>query len=72
MYVNYYTREMMNEVDKHTNGIVKCAEKNDAVVQYTLPENNTQIFTSKYKTYLPTEEELRKELRLDAFQKLGE
>ena len=53
MYVNYYTREMMNEGDNPPIGIVLCAEKNDAVVRYTLPENNTQIFTSKYKTYRP-------------------
>mgnify|MGYP002228513310 CR=1 FL=1 len=46
--------------------------KNDAVVRYTLPENNTQIFTSKYKTYLPTEDELKRELRLDSFHKLDE
>lgn len=69
MYVNYYTREMMNEGDNPPIGIVLCAEKNDAVVRYTLPENNTQIFTSKYKTYLPTEDELKRELRLDAFHK---
>lgn len=36
--------------------------KSDASVKYTLPENETQIFASKYKLYLPTEEELRKEL----------
>ena len=47
-----------------------CAQrKNDAVVKYSLPENNTQIFTSKYFTYLPTEEELKRELKLDEFQK---
>ena len=69
MYVNYYTRELMNEGDNPPIGIVLCAEKNDAVVRYTLPEGNTQIFTSKYKTYLPTEEELRQELRLDGFEK---
>ena len=72
MYVNYYTRELMNEGDNPPIGILLCAEKNDAVVRYTLPEDNTQIFTSKYKTYLPTEEELRKELRLDSFQALDE
>ena len=72
MYVNYYTRELMNEGDSPPIGILLCAEKNDAVVRYTLPEDNTQIFTSKYKTYLPTEEELRKELRLDSFQALDE
>ena len=72
MYVNYYTRELMNEGDKPPIGIVLCAEKNDAIVKYTLPENNDQIFASKYYTYLPTEEELKRELRLDGFQKLDE
>ena len=42
------------------------------IVKYTLPENNDQIFASKYYTYLPTEEELKRELRLDEFQKLDE
>ena len=72
MYVNYYTRELMNEGDNLPIGIVLCAEKNDAVVKYTLPEDNDQIFASKYTTYLPTEEELRRELRLGEFQKLDE
>ena len=62
----------MNEGDNLPIGIVLCAEKNDAVVKYTLPEENDQIFASKYYTYLPTEEELRRELRLDEFQKLDE
>lgn len=72
MYVNYYTRELMNEGDKPPIGIVLCAEKNDAVVKYTLSEDNDQIFASKYYTYLPTEEELKRELRLDEFQKLDD
>ncbi|MDR0336253.1 MAG: PDDEXK nuclease domain-containing protein [Planctomycetaceae bacterium] len=62
MYVNYYTREMMNEGDNPPIGIILCADKSDAIVKYTLPENNNQIFTSKYQLYLPTEEELKKEL----------
>ncbi|MBQ9718958.1 MAG: DUF1016 family protein, partial [Clostridia bacterium] len=49
---------------------VLCADKSDAVVKYTLPENNNQIFASKYFTYLPSEEELKRELRLDGFQQL--
>jgi len=69
MYVNYYTRELMNEGDNPPIGIVLCADKSDAIVKYTLPENNSQIFASKYFTYLPTEEELKRELRLDDFQK---
>lgn len=72
MYVNYYTRELMNEGDTPPIGIVLCADKSDAVIKYTLPEDNNQIFASKYFTYLPTEEELRRELRLDAFRKLEE
>jgi predicted nuclease of restriction endonuclease-like (RecB) superfamily len=62
MYVNYYTREMMNEGDNLPIGIILCADKNDAVVRYTLPEGNHQIFTSRYKLYLPTEAELTAEL----------
>ena len=70
MYVNYYTRELMNDGDTPPIGIVLCADKGDSVVKYTLPENNRQIFASKYLTYLPTEEELKRELRLDEFSKL--
>lgn len=70
MYVNYYTRELMNEGDNPPIGILLCAEKNDAVVKYSLPENNNQIFASKYFTYLPTEEELKRELKLDDFRRI--
>lgn len=70
MYVNYYTRELMNEGDTPPIGIVLCADKGDSIVKYTLPEDNRQIFASKYFTYLPTEEELKRELRLDDFRKL--
>lgn len=62
MYVNYYTREMMNEGDSKPIGILVCADKNEAVVRYTLPEDNSQIFASKYKRCLPTEDELRIEI----------
>ncbi|HJA65302.1 MAG TPA: DUF1016 family protein [Candidatus Mediterraneibacter cottocaccae] len=62
MYVHYYERELMNEGDNPPIGIVLCADKSDSVVKYTLPENETQIFASKYKLYLPSEEELVKEL----------
>jgi predicted nuclease of restriction endonuclease-like (RecB) superfamily len=72
MYVNYYTREMMNEGDSQPIGIVLCADKGDSIVKYTLPEDNHQIFASKYFTYLPTEEELKHELNLDDFYKLEE
>ncbi len=62
MYVNYYTREMRNEGDNPPKGIVLCADKSESVVKYTLSEENSQIFASKYQLYLPTEEELKREL----------
>ncbi|MCM1188287.1 MAG: PDDEXK nuclease domain-containing protein [bacterium] len=62
MYVHYYERELMTEGDNPPIGIVLCADKSESVVRYTLPETETQIFASKYKLYLPSEEELLKEL----------
>lgn len=62
MYVNYYTRELMNEGDNPPIGILLCADKSDAMVRYTLSEDNKQIFASKYLSYMPTEEELLREL----------
>lgn len=62
MYVHYYERELMNEGDNPLIGIVLCADKSESVVKYTLPENETQVFASKYKLYLPSEEELLREL----------
>lgn len=63
MYVHYYERELMNEGDNPPIGIVLCADKSESVVKYTLPENETQIFASKYNLYLPSEEELSQELQ---------
>jgi predicted nuclease of restriction endonuclease-like (RecB) superfamily len=59
MYVNYYDREIRLEDENKTIGIVLCQNKSEAVVEYTLPENNEQIFASKYKTVLPSKEELK-------------
>ena len=58
MYVNYYDREMRLKDENKTIGIVLCQNKSDLVVEYTLPENNEQIFASKYKTILPSREDL--------------
>lgn len=65
MYVHYYERELMNPGDNPPIGIVLCANKSDSLVQYTLSENENQIFASKYKLYLPTEEELLRELKME-------
>lgn len=62
MYVNFFTRELMNEGDNPPIGILLCDSKSEAVVRFTLPEGNNQIFASRYKLYLPTEEELAAEL----------
>lgn len=70
MYVNYYTREMMNEGDNPPIGILLCADKSDTLVRYTLPEDNTQIYAAKYMPYMPTEEELKRELNLGDFEKI--
>ena len=70
MYVNYYTRELMNEGDNPPIGILLCADKSDTLVRYTLPEDNTQIYAAKYLPYMPTVEELRKELNLNEFKKI--
>jgi hypothetical protein len=45
--------------ENKTIGIVLCQNKSEALVRYTLPENNEQIFASKYKTVLPSEEALK-------------
>ncbi len=59
MYVNYYDREIRLEEENKTIGIVLCQNKSESVVEYTLPENNEQIFASKYKTVLPSKDELK-------------
>ena len=70
MYVNYYTRKMMNEGDNPPIGLLLCTDKSDTLVRLTLPENNSQIYAAKYMDYMPTEEELKRELNLDKFEKL--
>jgi hypothetical protein len=60
--VNYYHRELTAEDENPPIGIILCLDKSEAVVRYTLPEDNKQIFASRYKLYLPTEEELAAEI----------
>jgi len=60
MYVNYYDREMRLEGENKTIGIVLCQSKSDLLVEYTLPNNNEQIFASKYKTILPSKEDFKR------------
>ena len=60
MYVNYYDRKVKLSDENPTIGIVLCKDKNNAVVEMTLPEDNSQIFASKYETVLPSKEALQK------------
>jgi len=62
MYVRYFEAEVKQENDNPTIGLILCAEKNRALAKYSLLSDSKQIFASKYKTYLPTEEELQLEI----------
>lgn len=62
-YVNYFDRERRSEGDGPTLGLILCTDKNDAVVRYTLGEENKAIFANRYKLHLPSEAELREEVR---------
>ncbi|MCD4794826.1 MAG: PDDEXK nuclease domain-containing protein [Bacteroidales bacterium] len=62
MYVNYYDRIEKMPKENPTIGILLCADKNDAVVKFSLPENEKQILASKYELYLPSEKQLLAEL----------
>ena len=74
MYVNYYTRELMEPDDNPPIGIVLCADKSDTLVRYTLPLDNKQIYASKYMLYLPKEEELQNEInkQIELFEEMKE
>lgn len=59
MYVNYYDRYVKNENEKPTIGIIICKQKNEATIEITLPENNKQLFATKYQTVLPSKKQLK-------------
>lgn len=60
MYVNYYDRYVKLDDENKTIGIIICKDKNDTLVNMTLPEGNEQIFASRYMTILPSKEELKR------------
>ena len=63
MYVHYYDRKVKLPDENPTIGIILCKDKNNAIVEMTLPEDNAQIFASKYETVLPSKESLKKLLQ---------
>lgn len=58
MYVIYYDREIKQVDENKTIGILLSTNKNGIVAKYTLPEDNKTIFSSEYKLYMPTDQEL--------------
>lgn len=62
MYVNYYDRHERIEGENPTVGILLCTAKNDTMVKLALPEDNTTILASQYQLYLPTQQQLVREI----------
>jgi predicted nuclease of restriction endonuclease-like (RecB) superfamily len=62
-YVRMFDDQCTTEGDNPTIGLILCAEKNEAVAKYSVLSESRQIFAAKYLKYLPTEEELQRELQ---------
>jgi predicted nuclease of restriction endonuclease-like (RecB) superfamily len=60
MYVNYFDRFIKLDEENKTIGIVLCQDKSETLVEITLPEDNQQIFASRYQTVLPSKEDLQR------------
>ncbi len=68
MYVRYFEDKMRQPNDNPTIGLILCTEKDKTIVKYSLLNDSKQIFASKYLTYLPTEQELKKEIERERQQ----
>lgn len=68
MYVRYFEEKMRQETDNPTIGLILCTEKDKTIVKYSLLNDSNQIFASKYMLYLPTEQELKKEIERQRVQ----
>lgn len=66
-YVRYFEENIKTEGDNPTLGLILCSEKNESMVTYSVLNENQQLFASKYKLYIPTEEELKAELERERF-----
>lgn len=62
MYIRMYDELKRSEGDNPTIGIVLCSETDEDIARYSVMHGNEQLFASKYKLYLPTEDELREEI----------
>jgi hypothetical protein len=62
MYVRMYDELKRNEGDNPTIGILLCADTDADIARYSILKGNEHLFATKYKLYLPTEAQLRKEI----------
>lgn len=67
-YVRYFEDQVKGEGDNQTIGLILCAEKDNTIAKYSLLSDSKHIFASKYKTYLPSEEELQREIERGRYQ----
>ena len=61
-YIRLYEEQYRKEDDNPTLGIVLCSNRNEAIVKYSVLHESKQLFASKYLLYLPSEDELKKEI----------
>lgn len=71
-YVRLYDEQRKSDDDNPTIGLVLCSEKSEAVVKYSVLADQKQLFAAKYLPYLPTEEELKRELEREREQALAQ
>lgn len=60
MYVRLYEKQKRTETDNPTIGIILCSQNDKTVVEYSMLSESKQLFSSQYKLYMPTEEELKR------------
>jgi len=65
MYVRLFEEKVRQVDDNPTIGIILCSQQNESVIKYSVLAESKQLFSSKYKLYLPTEEELKNEIERD-------
>jgi len=63
MYVRMYDELKKSEDDNPTIGIILCSDTDEDIARYSILKGNEQLFATKYKTYLPSQEELRNEIQ---------
>ena len=68
MYVRMYNDLKKGEDDNPTIGIILCTEKDETIVKYSILAENEQLFASKYRLYLPSEDELKRLIESDRIQ----